>query len=121
MFRIDRNRQLHDANRAFVDMTGYELEELQGVAAYSLIHPDDAPNVRKRTMWVWNGRVERVENEYRMICKNGEQIWVASSGRLTPDENGELNHLIIQLQDITDRRESTLGSAIAGAQRKAVP
>jgi PAS domain S-box-containing protein len=106
MFRIDRNRQLHDVNRAFVDLVGYSADDLNGIAAYNLIHPDDAPNVRKRTMWVWNGRVERIENEYRMICKDGSQIWVSSSGRLTQDENGEFNHLIVQLQDITDRKEA---------------
>ncbi len=106
MLRIDRNRVLHDFNGAFVDLVGYSEEELGGKIAYDLIHPNDAPNVRKRTMWVWNGRVERVDNEYRMICKNGDQIWVSSSGRLTPDENGELNHLIVQLQDITERKNA---------------
>jgi PAS domain S-box-containing protein len=72
----------------------------------SLIHPDDVEAVRANTGLVWTGHLDRVENEYRMIRKDGSQIWVMTSGRLTPDENGDLNHLIVQLQDITWRKQA---------------
>ncbi|MCD6075183.1 MAG: kinE 9, partial [Rhodospirillales bacterium] len=65
MFRIDRHRFLHDVNQAFVDLVGYTKEDLHGIPAHDLIHPTDLETVRRRTSWVWNGRVERIENEYR--------------------------------------------------------
>ncbi|MDQ6981944.1 MAG: PAS domain S-box protein, partial [Mariprofundus sp.] len=69
-------------------------------------HPDDLEWV---TEWLQNGIASGektlVPQEYRLICKDGEVIWVRTNGMLEY-ENGQAVGLIGTCQNITERKHT---------------
>ncbi len=73
--RTDLNGVLTHANNAFVDISGYEKEELIGKPHYILRHPD-MPKGAYTDLWQtvksgnkWHGYVKN-------LCKDGSYYWV---------------------------------------------
>jgi PAS domain S-box-containing protein len=106
MLRITRERTTVDFNRASERLLGYSAAELTRLHPRQLIHPDDIERVHARTSRIWSGELKQVENEYRLRRKDGEVIWVFTSSCIASDEAGLPNHLLVQMQDITERRQA---------------
>lgn len=94
---IDSAGRITEANPAFVQMFGYEEEELHTVRFQDLIYPPDKAEIMTSC-------IESSKNEMRYTTKEGKEIW----GRLTmsllhdPDDEG---FVIAMVEDITDRKE----------------
>jgi len=94
------------ANRALCQMLGYTEAELLHKNFQELTHPDDLPDDLVHIYQVLEGQTKVVQREKRYLKRNGQEIWVLQSASLVSDAEGEPQHLILQIQDITDRREA---------------
>jgi PAS domain S-box-containing protein len=69
-------------------------------------HPDDLERVTKwLTDGIESGDVILTPNEYRLICKNKDVIWVQANGRFEY-QDGKTVRLFGTCQDITDRKRA---------------
>jgi len=83
------------------DMFGYTQEESIGLSAMDFIHPDDIEKCMKAMETL--DKVKHIE--YRSKHKDGHYIWVSTSGRYIPDDNGGFR-VVSVLRDITERKQA---------------
>lgn len=94
---------------------GYKAEELVGVNALSLVHPDDLDFVRSS--------IERLHTEklvddlppFRFKCKGGGWHWIESIGKNMVDDPA-VGGIVVNARDVTDRK--TLQEKLAREQEE---
>jgi diguanylate cyclase (GGDEF)-like protein/PAS domain S-box-containing protein len=73
-------------------------------AWFALVHPDDAPRLRREIDHHLAGDGPHFENEHRIRHADGGWRWVLTRGLTTRDEDGRALRITGSLSDITDRR-----------------
>jgi diguanylate cyclase (GGDEF)-like protein/PAS domain S-box-containing protein len=91
-------------NRSLCQMLGYSQTELLQKNFQELTHPDDLPDDLLHLYQVLEGKTKVVQREKRYLDREGREIWVLQSISLVTNPEGEAQHLILQIQDITDRK-----------------
>lgn len=89
----------------FLSMFGYtkeEVEQLFDGKFINMIYPGDRAGMLKSTYEQLEKGTE-IEVEYRVLCKNGQPLWVLDKGRLIDDGNGSSCFYCL-LIDITQRK-----------------
>jgi PAS domain S-box-containing protein len=74
------------------ELLGYEPEELVGIWAYDLFHPDDVPKVSGIHRSVLDGAPGTVV--YRLRRKSGEYTWVETTTRTVAGDDGEPSEIL---------------------------
>lgn len=99
------NRILY-VSPAVKDLIGYPTNELLGVEAHMLVHPDDLATWRTnqpRTQSITGGRLL----EMRLRHKDGRYIWVEINSKLILDpESREPIEIVRATRDITERKRA---------------
>lgn len=93
-------------NAAFCQMLGYSEAEMLARIPLVLTHPEDiAEDVlqRKRAL---AGEIETYHREKRYLHKSGKTVWGYTTCSLVRDSDRRPLHFIVQIQDITERKES---------------
>jgi PAS domain S-box-containing protein len=90
------------ASPAIYVITGYRPEEVKGKLLRDFLHVDDIVKVRTQV----NAII--LENntsifEYRFKRKDGEYIWIETSGKIIYDENNNPVEIVSVTRDATDR------------------
>ncbi len=97
----DINGNVVDANRAFLDMVGYEIQELKGMNYQKLMpgkwHDTDADIFKEQVLL--KGYSEEYENEF--IRKDGHVFPVMARRWLLTDEAGNATGLWMLIRDVT--------------------
>lgn len=104
------------ANPTFCEMFGYSEEELFDKSPQSVIHPDDFQRLEQVLIQaVENGRkVYRVEA--RHLHKNGDTVWVEITASVIRNHDGTLQYQVVQVVDITGRKEAEKAVASLSAR-----
>jgi diguanylate cyclase (GGDEF)-like protein/PAS domain S-box-containing protein len=104
MSLVDLDGLIIDVNTAGAEMLQSTREELIGTDASACVHPDDVEHAIDATTQQIAGADAVVE--FRMVPKDGSEIWVMSRAALFTPPDGESAPYVITLQtDITHRRE----------------
>lgn len=90
------------ASPACQKMLGYAPEELVGLNAYELIHPDDWSTVREIHEKALQG-LDRGLVAYRMRRKSGDYLWVETQCGVSRDEEGVAREVIAISRDVSGR------------------
>ncbi|MBK9292550.1 MAG: PAS domain-containing sensor histidine kinase [Bacteroidetes bacterium] len=83
---------------------GYEPHEVVGKSIFSYVHPDDLPAIVQATQ-------EAIKNgqpgiaEYRLIKKDGQAVWVETSGNLAYDAHGNISSAVFVTRSIEERKK----------------
>jgi diguanylate cyclase (GGDEF)-like protein/PAS domain S-box-containing protein len=91
-------------NRALSDIVGYSREELAGTAAAAITHPDDATEDEAEIGRLLAGKALRYRAERRYIHAAGHLVPVDVSVAVVHDAEGAPRHLLVQANDITERK-----------------
>lgn len=102
---VDLDGRLRRVNAALSAITGHTREQLLGGPAFMIVHPED----RAWLQATFRALATAVGDEYRSVehrCQrpDGEPVWVQAEAALIRDPDGQPLHVLIQFQDITDRR-----------------
>src|SRR4029079_775587 len=90
-------------NQALCQITGYSEDQLLGMTADDMTHPDDvAGTAEARGLLLDGAAIHR--NEKRYLHANGHVVWVSVNATLVRDADGNGSYILGQIQDITDRR-----------------
>lgn len=90
---------------AIQGLAGYRPDELLHRKGYDLIHPDDWPRVRREfSKLVHYGQHARRQSiSYRLLHKDGREVWVESSPRVVRDGDEAVEFVDI-VRDISERK-----------------
>jgi PAS domain S-box-containing protein len=93
-------------NRALCALVGYASEELLSGRFQDITHPDDLNSDSENVKRVLAGEVSTYQMEKRYFHKCGPTIWVLLSVSLVRDDAGCPLHFVLQIQDITERKQA---------------
>ncbi len=91
------------ASPAVTHLLGYSVEEIVGLSAYDLYHPDDVEDFRLRAPTVNYDR-GLYTHTYRFRCKDGHYTWLESTSRTIRDPTtNEIREILVVSRDATHR------------------
>jgi PAS domain S-box-containing protein len=105
MALIDMDGRWLQVNNALCRITGYAESELKAKTLRSLIHPDDIDPDVSLSRQLLDGKVPSYQAEKRCIHAWGHFVWVTMTVSLVRDRKGRALYQIVQLQDISARKE----------------
>ncbi|MFT5720939.1 MAG: two-component system sensor kinase FixL [Motiliproteus sp.] len=94
------------ASPAVTPLLGYSVEEIVGVSAHDLYHPDDVEDFAHRAESVSYAK-GLYTHTYRFRCKDGHYTWLESTSRTIRDvQTGELRETLVVSRDASRRIEA---------------
>ncbi|PWB78558.1 MAG: hypothetical protein C3F15_01240 [Holophagae bacterium] len=103
-------------NSRFCEITGYTADELAGMRAQQLSHPDDLEAAASNVARAIAGEFGTFSSERRFLRKDGSVIWVDNTVSLVRGDQGHPRYLIAMVTDATARRQGE--AALAASQRE---
>jgi PAS domain S-box-containing protein len=102
--RFDKNFRLLYISPAVVRLSGYEAEEFESKDVFSIVHPEDLPELKEKIRENIENRVENSTSAFRIIKKSGQEVWIESVSTYCYDGEGRFTGMIVNERDITDRK-----------------
>ena len=100
---VDDGRML-DVNDALCRLAGRSRRDLLASRISDLLPPEDAAATLSAGRALATGEAELVQSEQRMDGPGGEPVWVLLSVSVVRDADGHPTHRIVQLQDVSERK-----------------
>ncbi|MCB0804311.1 MAG: PAS domain S-box protein [Bacteroidales bacterium] len=92
-----------EVNRAFAQMVGYTLEELNNKTWSEITHPDDLEKSKKLTDELLTGKTDTIRMKKRYTHKNGSVVWVDVGSSVQRDAEGKVLFHITSMRDISEQ------------------
>jgi PAS domain S-box-containing protein len=91
-----------------VRQLGYEPEELLSgdIVFSSMVHPEDLARVSREVADFTQKGLDRFEQQYRVVCRDGQVRWLDDRTFVERDETGQVTHFQGIVVDITERRQA---------------
>lgn len=105
MALIMPDNKLLKVNKALCKIFDYTEEELLAKSLKELSHPDDLNNNIKLHKQLLNNEINSYEIQKRCYHKSGRIICLLLNISSVYNENNKLSYLIVQAQDISERKE----------------
>ncbi len=102
---LDPERRVVQGNRAFTEMFGYDITDATGQQLDKLLNIPEEPsdNGLRLTQLLW--KTTRDQDEFLVITRAGEKIWIKVSVSPVYDQRNELQNLVMTFSDITEERQ----------------
>jgi diguanylate cyclase (GGDEF)-like protein/PAS domain S-box-containing protein len=106
MALISPEGQWRRVNGSLCQILGYSEEELLATNFQEMTLPEDLGDDLVHLYQLLEGKIRLDQREKRYIHKLGHYIWVLQSASVARNAQGESLHLILQIQDITERKRA---------------
>jgi diguanylate cyclase (GGDEF)-like protein/PAS domain S-box-containing protein len=93
-------------NRALCAITGWPEHELLQRSFSEITHPDDVDADGELVDQLLADHIRGYQFEKRYVTRSGTEIWTELSVSLVRDASGEPRHFIVQVEDISQRKEA---------------
>ena len=102
MALVGVNGSVERVNAALATITGRSAAELSALRHEELLHPDDEELAAEAfgSLLADDG----MATELRIVHADGHPVWVSLRATIVRDDEGTPVHVLIQVQDITERR-----------------
>lgn len=101
---LDENFYLIDVNQTWLEMTGYQKDEVVGRWFGDFLTHEYVESVQKRfAILKASGKVQ---SEFEMVKKDGSTIFIQLEGRIGHAIEGKFKQTLCVLSDITERRKT---------------
>lgn len=91
------------ANKNFLDVLGYSLDEIKGKHHSMFVEKDYTKNVEYQEFWDRLRAGEFFVSQYKRIRKDGQPVWIDASYNPVLGKNGKPYKIIKFATDITDK------------------
>lgn len=108
IFRLDKTGRYLFLNSALKNVTGYNPQEFYDNSSIvkEIINKNDMAVVKETMQKVLNGNLKVSKDlEYRIFCKNGEELWVSQNTYPIKNKKGSIIGIEGIIRDITDRKK----------------
>ena len=102
---FDLQGNILDANSNFLDLMGYQLEEIQGQHHRLFCEQGYVESADYAAFWESLGRGELEAGEYLRLGKDGREVWIQASYNPIFDAEGKPFKVIKFATDLSQRRE----------------
>jgi diguanylate cyclase (GGDEF)-like protein/PAS domain S-box-containing protein len=93
-------------NYALCRLSGYALSDLLGADFRMLTESDPATSEPRQVADLLAGETSFLRDERRCRHADGHDIWIRMSASLVRDVDGEPNYCVLQIEDITARKDA---------------
>jgi PAS domain S-box-containing protein len=93
-------------NHALCEMLGYAEAEFVGLDSRALVYADDSEEDFRLRDLMLAGAFPSYQREKRYIHRSGRLLWAHVSCSLVHDDAGHPLHFLLQVQDITQRKQA---------------
>lgn len=109
-------------NKAFCNMLGYSMKELQNYKWQDITHPEDIETNQEKIASLLSGEKDSTRFIKRYIHKNGAVIWADVSTSIRRDKKGIPLYFMTVIIDITERKhaEEEIKKLNAGLEKKVI-
>ena len=95
-----------EMNRKFLDILGYTAEQLQQRTFADITHPEDLEVTWASVHQLIEGAIADYSIEKRFLRQDGDVVWALTSVTLIKDAEGQPQHLLGVIEDITARKQT---------------
>jgi diguanylate cyclase (GGDEF)-like protein/PAS domain S-box-containing protein len=106
-------------NRALCAITGWPERELRQRPFQEITYPDDVTADQEQIAQLLAGEIPGYQFEKRYLRRDGTGIWVEVSVSLVREADGAPRHFIVQVEDISERKEAERRLQAAEADARA--
>jgi PAS domain S-box-containing protein len=92
------------ANKALLEMLGYQVEELSGQRPADLLHEEDQSKAKDVMEKLLKGEIDTANYEIRYINKEGSIIWTNHNTTLVRNTSGKPVYFLNHIEDITRKK-----------------
>jgi methyl-accepting chemotaxis protein len=92
---------VRDANKIFLDLVGYSLDEVRGRPHGLFVPPEERDSVAYRQFWESLRRGEFQARDFRRVAKDGRTVWIQASYNPILDRRGTPIKVVKFATDIT--------------------
>jgi diguanylate cyclase (GGDEF)-like protein/PAS domain S-box-containing protein len=96
------------ANASMAEMLEHRPEDLAQLSISDLTHPDDRARDADKLAALLSGQAELYTVEKRFIAAGGRVLWGEMTAAAVHDMQGEVHEIVVQIKDVTQRREAEL-------------
>ena len=93
-------------NRALAELLGTSPEQLVGSPTEGRFHPEDLAANREAVRLLLAGESASYTIETRFVRTSGEVVWTLANVSLATGANAQPSHLILAIQDISERKQA---------------
>ena len=105
---LKANHEYIQVNQNWCNITGYSRNELLDQPFDRLIRDEDHASFQKIVENVINNQSDSIHEEIQCIHRNNNSIWLNLSISAIPDHNGILTNLLIQIIDVTKKKQTEI-------------
>ena len=105
--------QILDANFNFLNLMGYELEEVKGMHHSVFVDPEEIKTREYARFWARLKAGEYFSAEFRRFAKDGREIWIQATYNPILNARGKPYKVFKVATDITERKEVEDGILLA--------
>ena len=91
-------------NPAAGQLLGRDPADLLGEVLFDAVHPEDLDDARRRSTRLVVGGTGILRHECRFRLNTGRVIWVSLSLSPVPEGGDRIEHVVVHLEDITERK-----------------
>ena len=118
IWEVDAQGKYVYASPVVEKVLGYTPEEVLNKHFYDLFHPDDREELKEQALAVFAAKQPFHEFPNRNLHKNGQEVWLATSGLPVLDARGELIGYRGADTDITARKKAEQALAEEAIRRR---
>lgn len=102
---VDNKSIVRYVSTSIQTITGYTVEQYEGMDAFDLIHPEDREKVRALHVQAVRTKTQ-MNMEYRVIHSHGSTIYVETRVKPVLDGSGNVMYVVAVVRDITERKKT---------------
>jgi PAS domain S-box-containing protein len=102
---FDLQGNVQQANENFLEIMGYELDEIKGRHENIFVDPRERETAQYRQFWEKLGGGEYDGGEYKRIAKDGSEVWFRATYNPIRDLNGTPFKVVQYATDVTKHKQ----------------
>ncbi|WP_309119596.1 PAS domain S-box protein [Paenibacillus sp.] len=102
---VDREAYVRYVSPSFETLSGYRIEQYEGIGAFDVIHKDDRAQVNDVFRRVLATKAED-ETEYRVVRADGRILQAEARVKPVLDPEGEVRFVVAVVRDVSERKEA---------------
>ena len=114
VIEFDLGGHVLHANRNFLNLMGYPLDEVRGQHHRIFCDPDYARSPAYAKFWEHLASGQVHDDEFQRVGKNGREVWIRASYNPVFDPEGRPVKVVKFATDITDTRTARLAPRALG-------